>query len=222
MLPQCKEFCNELFFTSRTDRQNCYNWPLSLFSDFKDLFEIIQTDRFQSMDTKALKCFLEWSDGSKDIFLRQLNKAEAQELLIRVAHDIELASSFYKADRSDLSILHGIYKKIGGRTPTAVKKGLKPGGDNFLILLDKYNNPAAWYWLNSHIVYRCKRDHSCQEPLEYYCEILEDTGTSVLNDFFENRFFSLKYRGSIKSKTCGSSSCEYGNVEDFHQMCRSI
>lgn len=218
-LPQCKNFCDESF-SYKAERQNCYNWPLPLFDDFKNLIETINTGLFQNIEPKVLRCFLKLSEDNKDSFFRKLNKDEAKELLEVIADEKDLAFHLAKEDKSDFSILHRLFKKIRSRTPSAIKEELH-SGDNFLIRLSEDGNRPAWDWLNDYISYRCQRDKTCKEPLDYYCEILEDIKHSELEYFFEYRNFEIEYKKDIESKNCGEP-CKYGDVADFRKMCNSL
>jgi len=142
--------------------------------------------------------------------------------LEEVANNPELAFYLRQEDKGDFSILYSLLKKISGHTGKAIKKIIDSKQANFLILLHRYHNHQAWNWLNDHIVHRCRRDPLCKEPLEYYCEVLEDIVSESLADFFENQNFKNEYKNVIEAKRCGSGHCEYGKVQDFEEMCRDL
>ena len=220
--PECRSFCEELFF-SPDDRQMCYQWPISLFDDFKSLFITMKTKPFRSIEPEVLKCFIQLSENHKTILFRKFNREEAQEFLEEVAKNPELAFYLGGEDKGDFSILHSLLKKISSYTGKAIKKIIDTRQTNFLILLHRNHNRQAWIWLNDYVVHRCRRDSLCKEPLEYYCEALEDIVSETLTDFFENQNFKNEYKTAIESKRCGDSDyCEYGEAQDFKEMCQGL
>lgn len=218
---ECRSFCEELFFNP-DDRQKCHQWPISLFDDFKSLVATIKTEPFQNIEPEVLGCFIQLSEDRKTILFRQFNEEEAQEFLEEVARNPKLAFHLGREDKGDFSILHSLLKKIRGRTGKAFKEIINTKRVNFLILLHRNQNRPAWVWLNDYAVHRCRRDSFCKEPLEYYCEVLEDTFSETLADFFENQNFKNEYKTAIESKRCGSGYCEYGEVQDFREMCGDL
>ena len=180
---ECRSFCEDLFF-SPDDQQMCHQWPISLFDDFKSLLITMETEPFQNIEPEVLRCFVKLSENHKTILFRKFNEEEAQEFLEEVAKNPELAYHLGGEDKGDFSILHSLFKKISGYTGKSIKKIIDTRQTNFLILLHRNHNHHAWVWLNDYVVHRCRRDSSCKEPLEYYCEVLEDIVSETLADFF--------------------------------------
>jgi len=219
-LPQCKVFCNNIF-RNKKEREHCYKWPPDLYPEFENLFQILETETFDKIDPKVLKCFLDISEEHSDVALKKLKREDVKDLLHTLAEDPELASSFYKEEEKKFPLLHSLYRKIGGRTSTSIKKPIH-GSSNFLILISENENKPAWKWLNAYIFYRCKTDQTCKEPLDYYCTILKDENKTTLTDFFQYREFEKEYQREIESKSCGESLCQYGDVQNFRSLCQDI
>ncbi len=217
--PACVRFCEELFF-NKESRKKCLQWPMVLFEDFNNLLNIIRTQPFQEIDLKVLKCFMDLSEEDKTILFKRLNKDSAQEFLEEIAKTPELALILAKEDDKNFSIFRTLTKKVSSRIPTAIKG--RGGSKNFLILLNENENRPAGVWLDDFISHFCRRDSSCDEPLDYYCKILDKTRSEPLKDFFENAYFKKEYKRNIESKSCGSQNCEYGNLIDFRSLCRSF
>ncbi len=215
--PECRAFCDEAFL-GKSARQICYQWPISLYEDFRELFITIRTEPFQNLKPKVLKCFIHLSEGDKTALFKRFSREETLDFLEEIAKNPSLAFHLSKEDTGKFPILHSLFKKVSGRAPSAVQK-TGSGTRNFLIVLNKYHNHYAWIWINDYLVYRCNRDSACKEPLDYYCEIFEKTLSSHLEDFFDNRRFKNEYRRAIESKQCGSQSCEYGDIRDFKKIC---
>ena len=218
--PGCRSFCEELFF-SKEKQQICYNWPTALVDDFEILFSTMTKGLFQNIDSKIFKCFLKLSENNSILF-KNLNEEESKEFLEEVAVNHNLAYHLASEDKGNFSVLTALFRKIKSRFINAIKQPLSHKHSNFLIALHKEENRSAWTWLNDYLIYRCRGDSTCKEPLDYYCEILEDVKGEALEDFFENNGFKREYRQRIESKTCGSSRCEYGELRDFDEMCDNI
>lgn len=217
---ECMSFCDDLFFKEEK-RKKCYNWPMPLFEDFKNLTEAMSRESFRYLELEVLKCFLEFTEDDKDILFEKFNEEEAKEFLEEVAGDGTLAFYLAEKDKGDFSILNTLFKKINSRTERAVGEPLFEK-NNFLILVHQQDNRPAWVWLNDYIIYQCRRDRSCKEPLDYYCKILENVNFSILEDFFENQHFQREYERRIESKTCNLDNCSYGDLRDFNEMCDNI
>ena len=196
----------------------CYDWPMPLFEDFRNLKEIIDTQSFQYIEPEVLKCFLKFVEDDKDILFRKLNEEEVKEFLEEIANNETLAFHLAGEDKGDFSLLEVLFKKINSLTPLALSESLF-AGNNFLILIHQQENNSAWTWLNDYIIHRCRRDRFCKEPLDYYCKILRDIDSEKLKDFLENRGFRREYAGRIESKTCQSNACVYGSLQDFNEIC---
>ena len=216
----CRNVCEELFFNNE-QKENCYNWPMHLFEDFIELIDTMERGLFQQLEPEVFQCFLKITEGRTNILFRKFSKEEAKEFLEVLSYTYDLTFHLEKADGRDFFIFNSLFRKINHRIPSAIKKELR-GGDNFLILLNKYENQTGWMWLNNYITHRCRIDSKCKEPLDYYCEILKDVQNSDLNDVFENRKFKNEYQRDVESKTCGADRCEYGNIQDFDEMCSRI
>ena len=214
---ECRGFCENLFF-GEDSREMCYQWPISLYEDFENLFITIYTKPFRYIDPKVLKCFVKLSENNKTTLFKKFNQEETLEFLGEIAKSSELAFHLSGEDKGDFFIFRTLFKKISSRIPRAVKR-MSTNKGNFLILLHEYQNYHAWLWLDDYIIHGCRRDSLCKEPLDYYCEVLEDVFSATLEDFFENQYFKNEYRKAIESKQCGSQSCEYGDVRDFREMC---
>ena len=217
---ECKTFCEDLFF-KKEQRKECYNWPISLLEDFQNLQNIMKEESFSDIEAPVFKCFLKLTEDRKTILFKDFDKEDAKEFLEEVANNPELAFALAGEDKGDFSILRILFKKIKNRIPSAMSEELSKG-KNFLILLDEDDNRSAWVWFNDYIIDYCRGDSSCKEPLDYYCEILEDVRHKTLTEFFENSHFKRKYKNDIESKSCGQTKCEYASVSDFKEMCDSI
>ena len=218
--PECRSFCENLFFNEHS-KQMCRQWPISLFEDFENLFVTINTKPFHSIEPQVLKCFLKLSE-EKNVLFKKFDMEEAKEFLEEVAVNPELAFYLAGEDKDNFSILNTLLKTIHSRVPSAIKKRLSLNKGHFLILLHEHQNRSAWAWLNDYIIYRCRRDSSCKEPLDYYCEILQDIQPKILEDFFKNRHFKQEYKKDIELKNCGSATCQYGTAQDFEKMCEEL
>ena len=220
-LPHCRSFCANLFI-NKNDIQKCHNWPLELADSFSDLYETMKDGVFQDLNVKTFKCFLKLTDNNPILF-KDLNEEESKEFLLEIAGNPNLAYQLSSVDKGDFSFLIALFRKLSGKRINSVKEPLGFKADNFLIEIYKGDNHPAWIWLNDYLVARCKRDSKCTEPLEYYCEILKNVKRRTLEDFFENSSpFQRGYEKPIQRKSCGTSHCEYGNLQDFQQMCDNL
>ena len=218
--PECRNFCENLFFNEQS-QHICHQWPISLFKDFENLFVTINTKPFHNIEPQVLKCFLKLSKD-KNILFKKFDMEEAKEFLEEVAVNPELAFYLAGEDKDRFSILHTLFQKIHSRVPGAIKSPLSLNKGHFLILLHEHQNRSAWAWLNDYIGYHCRRDSSCKEPLDYYCEILRDVHPKIMEDFFKNRHFKQEYKKDIELKPCGSTTCPYGTVQGFEKMCEEL
>lgn len=219
-LSECKKFCTEIF-SRRSDREVCFKWAKPLVDDFKSLFDTINTEPFHYIPLEVLKCFLSLSEDDSAPF-KKLNEEEVKEFLLRLAEDPEMASLLAKKDKGDFSTLDRLFRKLHSHTPNALKKELGLRNETFLTLIYQYHNHPAIIWIDDYIIHRCRRDSRCEEALEYYCEVLKNSSSDELENFFENRHFKNEYRKAIQSKNCGASSCRYGNSSDFVTACEQI
>lgn len=218
--PLCKSFCEDLFF-NKEKRQECFNWPLPLFEDFKILMDTMDNEDFRLVDPEVLKCFLEFTKEDKTFLFDKFSEEEAQEFLEEIANNVKLSFYLSEKDKGDFSIFDTLFKKIDSRVTVAIAEPLFEG-ENFLISILQQENRSAWIWLNDYIIYKCRKDRHCKEPLEYYCKILEDVSSNDLKDFFESQHFEGEYKRKIESKRCDSDSCSYGDLKDFNEMCDNI
>ena len=218
---ECRTFCEDLFF-SPENRQMCFEWPIDLYEDFKRLFVVRDTETFENIEPQVLRCFLGLSERNRSVFFKAFDEETAQEFLKEIAGNPKLAFELAGYDKGDFSLLDKLFKKISSYIIRAVKANLDYSKGNFLTLIHEYENRPAWTWLDDYIVHHCRRDSSCEEPLEYYCKILEDNRSKELEDFFYNQNFKRSYRQRIEAQTCGSRNCEYGDVRDFKELCREI
>lgn len=219
--PYCRNFC-EVLFINKKDEQTCQNWSLELVNRFSDLHRIMTKDVFQDISPETFKCFLKLTDNNP-ILLKNLTEDESKEFLLEIAFNYNLAYNLSAADNGDFSVLTALFRKISGRLMSAVKEPLGYNKESLLIEVYREDNQQAWNWLNDYLVYLCRKDSTCKEPLDYYCEILDDVSTKILTDFFENNsYFEKEYGKTIQSKSCGQKTCEYGNIQNFQQMCDGI
>lgn len=218
--PYCRNFCDELFINKK-EEEACYNWPLDLAEDFSSLYETMSEGVFQDLQPETLKCFLNLTENNKVLF-QNLNEEESKEFLMELSFNHNLAYHLAKADKGDFSVFNTLFRNIQNRRISGIKESLGFRKENFLIEIHKEENLSAWSWLNDYIVHLCRRDSKCKEPLDYYCEILKPVKNSSLEDFLENSPFKKKYQRVIEAKICDSSNCEYGNIQNFKEMCDNI
>ena len=217
--PSCRAFCEDLFF-NKEDRKICHKWPIDLLDSFKTLFWTIGTQSFDNINPRALHCFVKVSNENRKLVFKRLNKEEAVELLEEMAQNSSLSYHIARADKGDFVIMDNLFKKAGRnlRSMNSLAKNM----NQILLLIHEQENKAGWDLFNSYIIYRCKKNSHCDEPLEQYCVTFKDSSSKTLEDFFENPFFEKAYKREIKSKTCGTSYCEYGDVKDFKALCKNI
>ena len=217
---KCQMFCDDLFFHYK-GRENCYNWPYSFFKDFKKVANQLKTLSFSDLDYPTVKCFFKMTEDHKISLFKNFTEKSAKKFLTQIVKDQQLAHSLLQSDKVDFEILEGLFGKIDRRVQRAIRTEIYLDS-HFLILAHKYKNRFAWRWIDSFIHYDCKKNSSCQNPLEYYCEILEETYRGDLEDFFENHWFERAYKEHIESTACDSYDCEYGKVSDFKEFCEKI
>lgn len=220
----CRTFCEDVFFSKELE-ETCYNWAFSLYEDFAILFNLMDKKAFQEVEPEILSCFIRLSGNQKDTFLRSWDQEKAEAFLEELAFNEKLAYELFKVDKKeDFEILEALFRKLGHRKADRnLKVNLDNLNESFFTLIQNENNYPAWKWLDNYVSMECKKDRSCEEPLEYYCEVLEDYSRGELDDFlYKNDLFAKDYRGDIESKTCRGSACEYGDVQDLRTICRDF
>ena len=217
---KCKMFCDDLF-SHYKGKENCYKWSYSFFKDFKKLADQLKTFSFLDLDFPTAKCFFKMTENHKTSLFKNFTEESAEKFLIQIAKNEPLAHPIFQSDKKGFEILEDLFSKLDRRVQRAIRAEIY-SDSHFLILAHKYKNRSAWYWIDSFIRYDCKKTSSCQHPLEYYCEILEDTYRGDLEDFFENHWFEKAYKGDIEAMACDSYDCEYGKVSDFKEFCEKI
>ena len=220
LFPKCKKFCDDLFIDKK-ERRTCYTWPSHLIDGFEVVLDIMDKRSFENIKPRDLKCFLKLTKKDKRLF-KSFTKEDAKEFLEYLVSDSILASQLASIDKGDFSFLNTLFRKISGRIVSAIKQDLSLRNSNFLIEIHQQDNKPALIWLTDYISYYCQRDDTCREPLDYYCEILKDKEPELLKDFFTNRKFEKNYTQAIQSKICGASFCQYGDLEDFNELCDNI
>ena len=216
----CQRFCNDLFFTHK-GKENCYKWSYSFFKDFEELAQQLKAFSFSHLDFPTVKCFFKMSEDHKITIFKGFTEKAAEEFLEQVAINQDLAWSLFRSDKEHFDILKDLFEKRDRRVQRAIGKDIF-SDSSFLILAHKHNNRSAWDWIDSFIRHDCKKVSSCQHPLEYYCEILEEDYREDLESFFENRSFERAYKKDIEAETCGLRACQYGKVKDFKSFCEKI
>ena len=220
-VPHCRNFCDDLFINKR-DEQKCHKWPSRLVNRFSDLYETMNKGVFQDISAKSFKCFIKLTENGSLLF-KDLTEEESKEFLLEIAFNPNLAFNLSSADKGSFSVLTALFRKLSGRLISSAKEPLGHNKGNFLIEIYKKDNQPAWNWLNDYLIYLCKKDSKCEEPLDYYCDILKNIKTNILEDFFENnQHFERGYRQAIQRQQCGGSGCKYGDIQDFKQMCDNI
>ena len=217
---RCKAFCDDLFFYNK-GRENCYKWSYSFFPDFIKLFEQIETLSFSNLDFSTVDCFFEMSEDHKMSLFKNFPEKSAEKLLAYIASHYELALPLFHSDKVDFDIFVGLFGKFDRRIQRGIREKISDQ-THFLILAHRSKNKAAWAWLDGFIHYDCKKSPTCRNPLEYYCEILEETPRSDLESFFENPWFERAYKRDIESSVCDSYDCEYGKISDFKEFCEKM
>ena len=216
----CKTFCEELFFTQK-GKENCYKWSHSYFKDFEKLAYQLETLSFSNLDFPTVKCFFEMSEDHRISLFKNFTEKSAEKLLTQIAINYELAWPLFQADKEYFDILKDLFGKIDRRIQRAIRTEIF-SQTHFITLALTHKNKPAWNWINSFIRYDCKKTPTCQQSLEYYCEILEETSRGELESLFENRWFERAYKRDIESETCDSDYCEYGKITDFKEICEKI
>ncbi|MCZ0932641.1 MAG: hypothetical protein OXJ52_05770 [Oligoflexia bacterium] len=216
----CQSFCEDLFFTQK-GKENCYKWPHSFFKDFKKFVWQLETSSFSNLDFPTMKCFFKMSEDHRIRLFKNFSEKPAEKLLAQIAVNYKLALPLFHSDKKNFDILKDLFEKIDRRAQRAMMAEIF-SRNHFLILAHKHKNKPAWDWIDSFIRYDCKKTSSCRHPLEYYCEILEETYRGDLESFFENRWFERAYKEDIELSACDSYDCEYGKVSDFKEFCEKI
>ena len=216
----CKSFCDDLFFYYK-GRENCYNWSYSFFEEFKKTAHQLETLSFSNLNTLSLKCFFEMAQDHRITMFKNFTKKSSELFLTEVASNKELASAIYKADRDEFYILKDLFNKINKNTLRALREKIY-FYDHFLIVSQKNNNQSAWIWVDDFINFDCKKNSSCQSPLESYCKVLEGTSREDLAGILDSRSFESAYKREIELATCDSSYCKYEKISDFKDFCEKI
>ena len=217
---RCKDFCNDLFFYHK-GKEACYGWSYSYFKGFEKLAYQLKTLSFSNLNFPTVKCFFEMSEDHRIRFFENFTKKSAEKFLAQIATNPKLALSLFQADKKHFDILKDLFEKIDRRVQRAIGKEIF-SQSHFLTLAHKHKNRSAWGWIDSFIHYDCKKSLTCQNPLEYYCEILEGTSRGELESLFENNWFENAFKNDIESSTCDSYYCEYGKVSDFKEFCEKF
>ncbi len=220
--PDCRRFCEDVFIKEENEK-DCYNWPMSPFEDFKDLKDSLNNKHdFPYIRLSVLECFFDLAEEEREGIFKNMTEKSSADFLEKIAQDKKLALLLAQKDKGDFSILKTILKKIKHRNITDSITGQLSTNDNFLILSHQHSNHAAWSWLDDYIIHKCQRDSRCDEPLDYYCKILKDVKSNPLKSFFKNQHFKRQYIKEIESKICNSSNCEYGDIQDFKDICKGL
>ena len=179
---RCKAFCDDLFFYQK-GRDNCYKWSYSFFPDFIKLLEQIETLSFSDLDFATVDCFFEMSEDHRLNLFKNFPEKSAEKFLVYIANQYELALPLFHSDKVDFYLLKDLFGKLDKR----IQKGIRTeifDQTHFLILAHRSKNKPAWDWIDSFIRHDCKKSSTCQDPLEYYCEILEETSRGDLESLF--------------------------------------
>ena len=216
----CKAFCDDLFIYKK-GKEHCWKWPYSAFKDFKKLKQQLETLSFADLDFSRVKCFFEMSKSHRISLFKNFSKKSAEIFLAQIAINEKLAKPLYQADKKDFNMLEDLFDKVDRRFQRAMSENIFHQSP-FLTLSLEYKNQPAQDWADSFIRYKCKKTTTCQQPLEFYCDILEDTSKRELENLFERRWFEIAYKRDIEAKACYSRDCEYGKISDFKEFCKNI
>ena len=216
----CKTFCEDLFFNQK-GTEHCWKWPYSAFKEFKKLKQQLETLSFTDLDFSTVKCFFEMSKNHRITLFKNFSIKSAKIFLAQIAINEKLAKPLYQADKGDFNMLEDLFDKIDRRFQRAMREDIFHQSP-FLTLSLEYKNQPARDWADSFIRYKCKKTTTCQQPLEFYCEILKETSRIELENLFESRWFEIAYKRDIEAEACDSRDCEYGKISDFKEFCKKI
>lgn len=219
----CEDICDDIF-SNRRQKSKCYDLPEALVFDFEELIEYTEDGDVEAIDTKTLECLLNIDDREFAKAVRNMSKRDAQEFLVMITEDSDLATILEKEDDEFMILEQLLGKATSGDLSDQLIDEIDNDDRGFLWLAAS-GNEASWEWLNDYVNEECDSKSSCDDNIELYCTALTSTSKIKRNleDFLsEASFFADEYEREVED-----ANYEYDIIEnrylsglgDFEDYC---
>lgn len=187
---ECALVCDEIF--SSGDKKECFEYPPDNIYRIQTLLSDAEEGILE--DDFSLKCLLDISDRQIINAFRELAPRKAQDVLIDIAADGDLAEIFADED-TNYNILNVLLREATGRDtiPFNFVSGID-GQLGFIHLASK-GEEAVWRWLDSYVTVRA----GSQSAIYEYCKAISSMGNVLIEELINGENFKDLYQGAIEN-----------------------
>lgn len=196
----CEEICNDIF-SSRADRNDCYELPEDLVSDFKELLEATEDGDTDEIDPGVLHCLLNIDEREFAKAIKKMSRRETENFLVDIVDDDHLAEVLDEED-DEFNILEQLlYKASGSNDLIPQLENEIDDGKSFFYLAAE-SSEFGWKWLDSYARDVCETPKpfcSEGESIQAYCQVLGKYNKRDLDEFLtETDLFAEEYQEEVE------------------------
>ena len=168
----CEEICEDIY-NRRRDREDCEDLSLAQVKRLEEIYDFIEDPDEDELDTISgddFDTFININIYPLDRLVGKYKRSEAEEMLLWIARNDEIAKIFKKED-DDYKILKDLLKELNGSNDQErLKRSIDD--DNFLGMISENGNEEAGEWVHDFIEDElCSGDLVTEECLGKYCDI---------------------------------------------------